>query len=171
MSIDVVTLPVERWKDYRSLRLRALKEDPAAFSSSYATAESQPDAFWQTRLRTALEGRDQWLLFAREGDKLVGMIGAFIPEGSLDTAVVVSVYVPGEERRKGVSSRLMQAILETLASQPGLRLARLGVNVTQVAAINLYRKFGFEEISREPSVTGEGQPVDQIEMQRELRRQ
>ncbi len=168
MGIEIITLPVESWEAYRSLRLRALKEDPAAFSSSYATARAQPDEFWRTRLRTALEGRDQWLLFAREGEELVGMIGAFIPEGSSDLAVVVSVYVPSEARGKGVSSLLMEAILETLSRRPELRLARLGVNVTQLAAIGLYRKFGFEEVSRAPSLTGEGKLVDQIEMERRL---
>ncbi len=167
--MEVISLPVEKWKEYRSLRLRALKEDPEAFSSSYATALAQPDEFWQNRLLTALEAQNQWLLFGREGDKLVGMIGAFIPEGSPDIAVVVSVYVPKEERGKGISTRLMEAILKTLAARPDLVIARLGVNVTQDAAIRLYRRFGFEEVSRAPSMTGEGRVVDQIEMERRLR--
>ncbi len=167
--MEVIRLPVESWREYRSLRLRALKEDGAAFTSSYAEAAAQPDEFWQRRLATALEGRNQWLLFGRADGRLVGMIGAYIPQESPSTAIVVSVYVPREERRKGISSRLMDAILEVLRARPELTTVRLGVNATQSAAIALYEKFGFVEVARAPDVTGEGRRVDQIEMERRLR--
>jgi hypothetical protein len=33
--IKITKLPVERWADYRDLRLEALKSDPSAFGSAF----------------------------------------------------------------------------------------------------------------------------------------
>jgi ribosomal protein S18 acetylase RimI-like enzyme len=166
--VDIVKLPVEQWRAYRGLRLRALKENPEAFSSSYAASLNQPDEFWERRLAEAADGERAWLLFAMQEDRLVGMIGAFIAEDAPDVGTIVSVYVPIEARRQGISTRLMQAILRLLAAEPALKKVRLSVNITQHAAIELYRRFGFLEIAREPSTTGAGQAVQQLVMEREL---
>jgi len=166
--MDVLRLPVEKWKEYRDLRLRALKEDPEAFSSAYSASVDQPEAFWKGRLADAARGERAWLLLAKQDNKLVGMIGACIEEDSTDTATVVSVYVPREERGKGISARLMEEMLRVLSDVPALRKARLQVDVTQLAAIRVYRRFGFLEIGLEPSTTGAGEAVDQLVMERDL---
>jgi ribosomal protein S18 acetylase RimI-like enzyme len=168
--MDVGPLPLENWKAYRDLRLRALREDSEAFSSSLAASENLPDEFWKKRLADAWLAERSWLLFAREDDRLVGMIGAFVEQGSADTATVVSVYVPKEERGKGIAARLMGEMLRVLSERPVLKRARLSVNVSQLPAADLYRRFGFREIGREPSRTGAGQPVEQIVMELPLAR-
>ena len=166
--MDICTLPVEKWREYRELRLRALREDQEAFSSAYADSLNQPEEHWKKRLFDAAEGERTWLLFARQDGQLIGMIGAYIETDSLDTATVVSVYVPREARGKGVSGCLMAEMLRVLSNRPGLRRARLGVNATQLAAIQLYRRFGFSETGMEPATTGAGQAVQQMVMEREL---
>jgi len=166
--VEVVRLPVEDWQQYRELRLRALKEDPEAFSSAYADGLNQPDEFWKQRLAEAAAGERAWILFGRQEDRLVGMIGTFIAEDTPDIATIVSVYVPKEARGQGMSTRLMQEMLRVLSAKPALKKVRLSVNVTQHAAIKLYRRFGFLEIAREPSTTGAGQAVQLMVMEREL---
>ncbi len=166
--MEFVSLPVSTWKEYRDLRLRALREDSQAFSSSYLTAKDLPDEHWQRRLDEAQQGQRGWLLFARDEGKLIGMIGAYVPEGTADTVTIVSVYVPNEQRGRGISSGLMTAMLETLARTGRFRKAHLSVNVSQLPAIRLYEKFGFREVGREPGTTGAGQAVEQIVMEREL---
>jgi len=166
--VEIIQVPVEGWQLYRELRLRALKEDPEAFSSSYADGLNQPEELWRKRLTDAAVGEHSWLLFARQDDKLVGMIGAFLEDPSTDTATVVSVYVPKEARRQGISARLMQEMLRLLSRAPGLRKAKLAVNETQLGAIQLYRRFGFVETGVEPATTGAGQAVQQLMMEREL---
>jgi len=166
--MDIIRLPVAKWGEYRDLRLRALKEDQEAFSSPYADALQQPEDFWRTRLSDAEQGERSWLLFARDANRLVGMIGAFMEGGSTETATVVSVYVPREERGKGISTRLMADMLRLLSTVPGLRKARLDVNVSQLAAMHLYERFGFRETGRKPATTGAGQAVEQVAMEREL---
>lgn len=166
--MDVITLPIDQWKEYRELRLRALKEDPEAFSSAYADSLNQPEEFWKGRLADAAQAQRSWLLFARQSERLTGMIGAFLEDDSQDTATIVSVYVVREARGQGISSRLMQEILQVLSSVPALKKAQLRVNITQLPAIQLYRRFGFREIGVEPATTGAGQAVHQLVMQREL---
>jgi ribosomal protein S18 acetylase RimI-like enzyme len=166
--MDVIHLATDRWKEYRDLRLRALKEDPEAFSSSYADSLKQPDEFWKKRLAEAAAGKRAWLLFAGQDDKLLGMLGAYLEPESADMATIVSVYVVREARGRGISALLMAEILLMLSSAPALRKAQLRVNVTQLAAIQLYRRFGFREIGVEPSTTGAGQAVQQLVMQRNL---
>jgi ribosomal protein S18 acetylase RimI-like enzyme len=166
--MDVVRLPIEKWKEYRDLRLRALKEDPEAFSASYATGQAQPDEFWKKRLADSQEGEWSWLLFATEDDRLIGMIGAFVEDEIPDTATIVSVYVPKEERGRGISTKLMAKMLRVLSETARFKKAQLMVNVNQLPAIQLYRKFGFREVGRQPATTGEGQPVEQMVMERPL---
>lgn len=166
--METIVLPSESWGEYRQLRLRALKEDQEAFSSRYEDALHLPEDFWRTRLDDAGKGNQSWLLFARREDKLIGMIGAYMEAEVTDTATIVSVYVPREERGKGISTRLMMDMLSMLSMIPGLKKARLDVNVSQAAAIRLYEQFGFRETGRKPATTGAGQAVEQVAMERDL---
>ena len=166
--MEIVTLPVEDWREYRHLRLRALKEDPQAFSSIYADAAQLPEERWTGRLRDALKGEGSWLLFARESGRLVGMIGPFVDETYAWAATIVSVYVPAEERGKGISNTLMDCILRELSGRPALKMATLAVNKTQLPAIALYEKYGFQHVREQPGVTDAGIPVVELLMERPL---
>lgn len=166
--MDIIKLPVKDWREYRQLRLRALKEDPEAFSSSYADDLNRPDEIWQQRVAAATQGDRSWLLFARQNNQLVGMIGAFLEGESAEVATVVSMYVPKEARRRGISLRLMDELLRILSGRPDLKKAELRVNATQRPAIQLYKRFGFRQTGSQPSTTGAGQVVQQIMMERDL---
>ena len=166
--MDIVRLPIEKWSEYRDLRLRALQEDAEAFSSVYAKELQHPEQFWKARFADAERGERSWLLFARQDNRLVGMIGAFTEGDSTETATIVSVYVPREQRGNGISTRLMEEMLRVLSAVPNLKKARLDVNVSQLAAIRLYKRFGFRESGKKPAVTGAGQPVEQLVMERQL---
>ncbi len=166
--MEIIRLPVEEWQQYRDLRLRALKEDPQAFSTTYADAVGFPDEMWRGRLLDALQGGHSWLFFAREAGKLVGMIGAFVDEASPQTATIVSVYVPAEERGKGISAAMMACILSELSTNGALKKAVLAVNKAQLPAMGLYEKFGFQIVGMEPGVSGEGKPVEELLMERPL---
>ncbi len=166
--MEIVRLPVEDWQAYRDLRLRALNEDPQAFSSTYAEVAAWPEERWKRRLRDALEGERSWLFFAREKGRLVGMIGAFVDEASPENATIVSVYVPAEVRGRGISSELLTCILGELSRHPSLKMATLAVNKQQLPAVGLYRKFGFQATRTEPAQTGNGELVEEMVMERPL---
>ncbi len=159
---------MEQWPAYRELRLEALRESPQAFGSNYQDQQSRPESFWQSRLADAAKGGQSWLLFARTGDRLLGMIGAVReePEGPLTVATIISVYVRPEARGRGVSNRLMQAILDTL-KEAGIQKALLGVVTEQTAALHLYQRFGFTAYSSESHLMGDG--VRRLELLMEKR--
>src|SRR5947209_7654165 len=107
--LEIIKLQPEDWQAYKSLRLEALRNEPQAFGSSYQENLQKPDVYWQGRLADAAEGKKSWLLFAKEKDRLIGMIGAFITDEK-DAAEIISVYVTKEKRGKGVSKALMTEI-------------------------------------------------------------
>jgi ribosomal protein S18 acetylase RimI-like enzyme len=168
--MEIVKLPIIDWEKYRALRLRALKEDPQAFGSSYANNVNSPPEEWKRRLKKAQEGNSgSYLLFARAQDKLVGMIGAFMEKDATDTATIIAMYVPKEERGKGISKKLMHTLLVELAQKPHLKTAKLMVNKNQLPAFNLYKNFGFEEVGKEHFKMGDGNYAEELVMEKSLK--
>lgn len=90
-DVEIVTLKPEEWQHYRDLRLRALKEEPQAFSSTYESSVKHSDSLWMERLKDAEAEKAQWMVFAKRDDTLVGMATAFA-EKERDTAHVGAVY-------------------------------------------------------------------------------
>jgi len=64
----------------------------------------------------------------------------------LEEAHITSVAVLPELRRRGLGSLLLSRLLE-IAVGKGARRATLEVRESNVAGINLYRKFGFEPVA------------------------
>jgi hypothetical protein len=42
-EVRVIELPPDRWREYRALRLAALRSDPIAFGSTYEESIAYPD--------------------------------------------------------------------------------------------------------------------------------
>jgi GNAT superfamily N-acetyltransferase len=157
--IEIVTLSPNEWQAYRQLRLEALQDSPQAFGTSYQEQLARPDSYWQTRLADAALGEKSWLRFARSGGQLVGMMGAFCGRSDdqtvRDEATIIAVYVSPAWRGRGISTLLMQAILDVL-KENGIRRAHLGVNGQQAAAVNLYLRFGFVSTSNVTNKMADG---------------
>jgi GNAT superfamily N-acetyltransferase len=101
---------------------------------------------------------EQWqryreLIFAEQGGRLIGMIGAFRDKAQV-SAHIVSVYVSKAARGKGVGRALMQAILAEVGKVECIHTATLGVNQEQTAAVALYRRFGFVVASETEELQG-----------------
>jgi len=166
-GLELITLPPSAWRDLRALRLRALADDPAAFGASYADSLALPDAHWQERLALAALEERSWYRFARAGDRLVGMIGAFLAEDAAagDVAAIVAVYVAPEVRGRGVGQRLLAHLLDTLRAGRRVRRVRLDVNAAQTAAKRLYHGAGFRETGRAVRILGDGRPHEIVLME------
>jgi ribosomal-protein-alanine N-acetyltransferase len=66
-----------------------------------------------------------------------------------DELHILNVAVLPEERRRGHAARLLRHILEQ-AARGKVRVLSLEVRVSNLAAANLYRKFGFREVGLRP---------------------
>ena len=61
--------------EYRELRLRALREHPESFLSSYEAERARPETEVAARLARSAESPDDFILGCYVDDELVGMIG------------------------------------------------------------------------------------------------
>lgn len=166
--MEIIKLPVSEWKSYKEIRLRALKEDPQAFGAAYEDAVKFDESEWRRRLENAENSDRSWLWFAQENQKIVGLIGAYMEKDATNEATIVSVFVPKEERGKGISSLLMDKIISELSAKPYLKKINLTVNKDQVAAVNLYTKFGFVKVGEQNFKMGNGQKAVEFVMERQI---
>lgn len=166
MSIQVVELPPSDWERYKVLRLRSLREDPQAFSSTYDETVQRIDEWWSKRLEDAQKRGREWLLFAEEDGYLVGMAGAFISEEHI--ANIISVYVLKEARGRGISKLLMNELLKYIRAVKTIDTVRLTVNSDQIPALSLYKSMGFSVIGEEVKQLGDGGTHVTYLMEKEL---
>ena len=130
-------LPSDRWREFRELRLEALKRDPLAFGSSYEEEEHLTESEWRKRMQN--------VLFALSDDRPIGMI-AYVFDKGLKTkhmSEIYGFYVRADHRGEGVGTRLLESASSRIRKKKGIVKARLYVNIEQRAAVDLYRKAGF----------------------------
>jgi ribosomal protein S18 acetylase RimI-like enzyme len=163
----ITPLKPDQWQEYKNIRLESLKNDPQAYFAAVLESVQKPDSYWRERLIEAQEGKKSWLLFAKEGNSIIGIIGAFIKEKE-DIANIISLYVSVDSRRKGVSKLLMKSMLTVLEKNLTNKSIRLAVNVDQSPAINLYKSFGFQIFEMKNSLLGDGKYHDEYIMIRSL---
>ena len=149
-SIKITSIPIEDWQKYRDLRLEALKDAPTAFSSSFEDESPTPDEKWQNRLKDALEEKTDFILFAKSGDKLVGMAGAFRSQKIKvrHTATIYGVYVNPQFRSQGLGTKLLESLINKLKKHPEIVKIKISVVTENSGALKLYQKLGFKTVGK-----------------------
>jgi ribosomal protein S18 acetylase RimI-like enzyme len=152
-DVTVVALGPDDWTEWRTLRLEALREEPAAFSSTYAESLVRPDGYWRQRL--ADERRLHFM--ARVDDHTVGMVGCHLgsDEGDPSLADVFGMYVSKPYRRHGVGRLLLRSLIDRVSLLPDLTTLRLWVGESQHPARRLYAAVGFQVVGLEPDPRGD----------------
>ena len=140
--IEVKTLPPERWREARELRLHALKTDPIAFGSSYEEEENLAEAEWQRRMKNAL--------FALSDGKPVGTITYLFSDRvkGKHIARIFGVYVDPNYRGQGLGRKLLENALELIQENKGVVKVQLMVNQEQGVAVTLYKGMGFDVVGQ-----------------------
>lgn len=138
------------WEPFRTLRLRALREDPNAFGASFAEERAEPAEAW--RARAFAEGR-RALVVERDG-AWVGLCWVVLrPDRE---PAVLGMWVAPEARGAGAGRALLEEAARW-ARERGAQRLTLWVNVAQEAARRLYEKASFvpmgapERGTRDPS--------------------
>ena len=132
---------------YRPLRLRALREHPEAFTSSYE--ENADLALADTERRLASTVTTMWGAF--DGDTLFGAVG-LDRETRLKNrhkASLVAMYVAPEHAGRGAGRALVDALLREARGE-GLELLVLTVTEGNSGATRLYERAGFRSFGIEP---------------------
>lgn len=148
----------------RTIRLRALKENPADFSAAYEDVEPKPPEHWVQSIRGV-----SWY-FALDGAAPVGCALLNVHSGAklAHNGWVHGVYVAAEARGMGAADALMEAI-EAEARGRGLAILKLLVRAGNRPAERLYARCGYTPYGREPaSHKVDGIVYDSIELAKRL---
>jgi ribosomal protein S18 acetylase RimI-like enzyme len=134
--------------EFRRLRLKALRESPTAFGSSYAEEARRPLAAFKTRLEARA---DNWVFGSLHGQRLIGVLRLVREQGKKERhkATIYGLYVAPSERRRGIARKLLAEAIATARTLKGLRQIRIGVVTSNAAARTLYVKAGFVEYGKE----------------------
>jgi ribosomal protein S18 acetylase RimI-like enzyme len=167
-DVTVVALRPRDWRELRTIRLEALRSEPAAYSSTYAETLTRPDEHWRQRL-----ANDQSVnLLARARSRPVGMVGGYLgsDEGDDSVAVVFGMYVTREHRGQGIGRLLLTSLIDRLSSFPQVTTIRLGVTETQEPARRLYESVGFQVIgTAEEGIVVDDRRYDELIMELRVR--
>jgi RimJ/RimL family protein N-acetyltransferase len=151
---DGVTLrplvPADR-DAYRDLRLRALREEPEAFTSSHEELAADADTWAAARLATRADANVIIGAFATDG-RLVGMVGLerMSRHKERHKALLYGMYVAPEAAGRGIGRALVAAAVAAGRQWPGLRQIALTVTATNERARRLYAAAGFATFGVEP---------------------
>jgi ribosomal protein S18 acetylase RimI-like enzyme len=131
---------------HRDIRLRALKESPAAFGLTFEDESRQPLAYWEDQTQAVTDPARNAMFVAHDGDaqEMHGMIYALRARDVSDGGRIGGMWVSPAHRRQGIGGALLECALiwagENNLSQIGLWAPAAGG-----AAIALYRRAGFKE--------------------------
>ena len=139
----VQALEPDDWQRKQRLRLRALKEDPQAFGSTYAREEHRGEDDWRTWPHpgvffvASLDGVD------------AGIACGWLSNDDPDATNLISMWVAPEARGRRLAAELVDAVVGW-ARERGSSRVELEIAEGNEAAFKAYLRYGFEPSTREP---------------------
>ncbi len=127
-----------------TLRLRALRDAPDSFLSTYETEAAESESVTAERLRRTADAKDSGVLGAFDDGALVGMLGIVreTQRKAAHRAHLWGMYVAPEARKRGVGRALLDAAIARLRAA-GVEQLHLTVSTSAGSAQRLYRHVGF----------------------------
>jgi ribosomal protein S18 acetylase RimI-like enzyme len=137
---------------YWAVRLRALREEPEAFGSSYEESKERPLSVVTERLRAITQDGNFLLGAFEDSGELVGIVAFERAPGRKNRHIgdIYQMYVASEARGKGYGHALMEALIARARALDGLEQLILAVVSINAAAAALYRALGFEVYGQQP---------------------
>ena len=107
------------------------------------TLYSDFDNFWSYNiLKQELQNEKTTYIIAKENNEVVGFAGISI---IFDEATLNNIVVKKSCRGRGIGGELLEALIEICADL-NMKSFTLEVNVSNIPAIKLYEKFGFQNL-------------------------
>jgi GNAT superfamily N-acetyltransferase len=142
------------WRALRDIRLEALRDEPAAFASTYAGEAARDKAYWRARS----SGGGLFLAYLPGAGEAAEKSEASAPGGLAGgyqagpgTVELISMYVRPSARGRGVGEALVAAVIGWAGPRRASSV-HLWVTETNAPARALYERCGF-------TLTGERQPL------------
>jgi RimJ/RimL family protein N-acetyltransferase len=138
-------------KQYREVRLEALKNYPASFGSSYEEESASLKLGFEINIE--MQVANKFMVGAFDGEKLIGICG-FAQETRLKVkhrGLIIQMYVRQEYQGKKIGLKLLNATIEEAFRLPDVEQIVLGVITTNKGAEKLYQRAGFKEFGVHPN--------------------
>lgn len=147
--------------------LAALTRDVVAEGTHFGIMADELPETQEAVVADAAAHPRKLILVAEVGDEIVGVL-ELLPDPRRRAAhcSTVTLLVRRDQRRRGVGSALLEAMLRWVSAVDGIEKLALSLLETNVAARALYERFGFvEEGKRRNAIRmGENRYVDEILM-------
>jgi ribosomal protein S18 acetylase RimI-like enzyme len=125
----------------KAIRLRALRDAPTAFSSTFEKESALSDADWMERA-SQWSGERSITYLARDEGAPCAIAAAYIDRENPELAHLVSMWVAPTHRRLGLGEKLVKRILDWVRLKNVSTLTLL-VTSNNDAAIKFYERLGF----------------------------
>jgi ribosomal protein S18 acetylase RimI-like enzyme len=142
----------EEWRRWRETRLRMLRDDADFFSTRYDDMVREPDQTWRDWVAEAAAGDQKTLFVAEEGDRWLGVVGAFARVNPREVQLI-SMWVDPTARGRGVARDLILAVAGWAAGRGSTRVV-LFVQEANEPAQHLYARAGFRPTGDSAPVSG-----------------
>ena len=141
MSFTIIRAEPSDWESYRAIRLRSLREEPAAYASQYEIETQYAADQWRARMVNGAT------FLAFDDDQVLVGTATGLRTGDGDT-LVVGMYVAPQARGHGCAQLLLDAIADLACERQDRRLV-LEVTESNMRAANCYQSYGFVETGRQ----------------------
>jgi len=131
---------------FKEVRLRALRDNPRAFGSTYARESLLTDAEWIERA-SRWNGEKGIGFLAMDDGVACGIAGSFLDENDATRAQLISMWTAPTHRRQGVG-RLLVDEVAGWARLRGARTLLLTVTSVNDPAMRFYERLGFVRTGR-----------------------
>ena len=137
--------------------MRALRDSPDFFGSTYALESAFPDATWVERAERSALAETSVTFVAESPAGWVGMVAGHLEDERRPQAGLFGLWVEQSARGAGVGLALTEAVVDWARTR-GAKTVTLWVIESNVDAIRLYRRAGFLEtedrkgLTRQPSL-------------------
>jgi len=145
-DMTVAVLGPDDWERKRELRLRALRESPAAFASTYERERHYTERDWRDWPRDGI-------FFAAGTPEAHSIACGWLPVREPDVANLISMWVAPEQRGRRFAAMLIDAVVDWAHVQDRDHL-ELEVAAGNQAARRAYERYGFAATSKEPFTVG-----------------
>jgi RimJ/RimL family protein N-acetyltransferase len=138
-------IEAQDWELLRDVRLRALREDPGAFLSTYAQESAFTDEQWQARA-----SQSNGASFVYEGPAGGEGLATGFVDADPATVFLVGMWVAPTLRGSGAASELVAQVVGWARARGAERVG-LSVEEHNHRAARLYERCGFTETKSPPA--------------------
>ena len=143
--ISVQPAQPDQWMTYRDVRLRALRDAPDAFGSTYAAEAQRTDAMWADRIAAATSSGKDRVLLAFDRQDACGLVWCKLSPDEPAVVDLFQMWVDPASRGAGVGRALLEEAI-AWAERVGANRVRLGVTAAETPAMRLYLACGFRPV-------------------------